>query len=430
MAANKRLSPERTSAYVFTGSTSTSGCNNAPSGVFTRQEVPVSLREYSGVVTSNFANVKHLPWNPFRMNKVTITPSLVETKLRTVYDYDPSWCTSNSSFHGKKLWFEGLNTAQLLSHDPDAENSCSERLQKQFNSVPFNAGMFIAERQQFIDMVGATARRLVHASRSIKRLRFGDAARALGIRSFKLRDEQRLINIARKAATGLPRAKHPEQYLASTWLEFQYGWQPLLSDVYGAAELLGSRLRSDEFSNVKLASAKSTKSWGEVYINVNLGVTQPNAAQFSLQTKCKYAVTFKTTDEVQQAFAVTGISNPLVLAWEVVPFSFVVDWFLPVGNFLEQLSAYNGFEISNINRMRFTKGQLDMTHAHQAAGREWWGYWTQSGAGRGSMQSVLYERDSIGKPAFVPLEFKDPVSIVHAANALALLTSIFGKRTF
>jgi hypothetical protein len=29
-----------------------------------------------------------------------------------------------------------------------------------------------------------------------------------------------------------------------------------------------------------------------------------------------------------------GLVNPLEIAWEVVPYSFVVDWFLPVGSYI------------------------------------------------------------------------------------------------
>jgi hypothetical protein len=37
-----------------------------------------------------------------------------------------------------------------------------------------------------------------------------------------------------------------------------------------------------------------------------------------------------------------GLTNPIAVAWELVPFSFAVDWFLPVGNTLSALTAGQG----------------------------------------------------------------------------------------
>lgn len=38
----------------------------------------------------------------------------------------------------------------------------------------------------------------------------------------------------------------------------------------------------------------------------------------------------------------TVILSPLLTAWELVPYSFVIDWFLPIGDFLAQYSSTDG----------------------------------------------------------------------------------------
>jgi hypothetical protein len=40
-----------------------------------------------------------------------------------------------------------------------------------------------------------------------------------------------------------------------------------------------------------------------------------------------------------------GITNPLLYAWEVIPFSFVFDWFLSVGDYLTAQTALQGVQI-------------------------------------------------------------------------------------
>lgn len=40
-----------------------------------------------------------------------------------------------------------------------------------------------------------------------------------------------------------------------------------------------------------------------------------------------------------------GVTDPLLLAWELTPFSFVFDWFIDVGSWLEAMSSLNGWNV-------------------------------------------------------------------------------------
>lgn len=48
-----------------------------------------------------------------------------------------------------------------------------------------------------------------------------------------------------------------------------------------------------------------------------------------------------------------GVTNPLLLAWELVPYSFIADWFIPVGDYLQSLDRFLGKE--------FVKGCISKT---------------------------------------------------------------------
>ena len=56
-----------------------------------------------------------------------------------------------------------------------------------------------------------------------------------------------------------------------------------------------------------------------------------------------------------------GLINPFTVIWELMPMSFVIDWLLPIGNFLDALTAhvglefYGGYETSYIDK----KGRLE-----------------------------------------------------------------------
>lgn len=408
-------------------------------GATTKDVYPVNLtvnsRSFSGTVTANFKRVKRLPFNPFSMVKVTITPGLDLQEEFTMYDNlaHPSIAGKTYMRKSVKVWTNGQDFSPVSGHIAAAESACSTKLQSKFSAVKVNLLQFFGERQQFINMVGNNARKIVQALHSLKRLHLGDAMRALDLKppSKKFEDDFWLKHTSN--AQKFPKRHRPEKITSSAWLELQYGWLPLLSDVEAASALLGDNIRKDEFTNTVKVRGKSTKKgdWNYfqfrgIYPNGSI----PKSGDFVCQSTCKYIVTFVATNELKTAFAVTGISNPLLVAWELVPFSFVVDWFLPVGNFIEQLTAYDGFALGKVHRVRFTKGSIDTRYTGRTPVTRGYGYVFSGTAISvvGSYIRVEYSRDVIATPAFVPLEFKSPVSPIHAANSLALLAQFFGRK--
>lgn len=423
MPRPQRPSVEERYATTFVGITTT-GAAYDPNLRFQASQVKVYSRYYSGIRTPNYPNAHPLPFNGYSLSVFNSSAGTVDT-TRSYY-FDAPFSASSYGSRQKRVWSDGVDTARVLLHVEEAEAACLGRLADLFNKVEFNAAQFIAERQQFIDLVGRNARRIVHAARAVKQLRFGEAANALGV-TLSARKSAALTRRAVAAAKKLPPPQRPGQYLATTWLELQYGWKPLLQDVHGAGRLLAERL-SDP-SNVTYARATASASKHEVwpYVDYTFG-SVPNACTYRRKTTCKYIVAARASNEVAQKLAVTGISNPALLAWELVPFSFVVDWFLPVGNYLEQLNAYNGFEFIQCNKVLFTRGTLDMSFSRSYVTAIPYGVFSAYASGSGFAGGVRYERGAVSRPPTVPPVFKSPLSLVHTANALALLQTTFGRR--
>ena len=58
------------------------------------------------------------------------------------------------------------------------------------------------------------------------------------------------------------------------------------------------------------------------------------------KVKCYYAL---GPNEKARTMAQWNLgSNPLLTAWELVPYSFVVDWFVPIGDFINQYASTDG----------------------------------------------------------------------------------------
>lgn len=130
-------------------------------------------------------------------------------------------------------------------------------------------------------------------------------------------------------------------------------------------------------------------------------------------------------NETLISLASSGVTNPLLVAWELVPFSFVVDWAIPVGAWLESLDAMLGYGecytcTATLTRATWIGEGLDYIKPDGLKRTSDW---------QESQEVVRVDRSaSAGVPLPKHPGFKNPASLGHMANGLALLTQVFGRR--
>ena len=116
-----------------------------------------------------------------------------------------------------------------------------------------------------------------------------------------------------------------------------------------------------------------------------------------------------------------GLINPALIAWERVPYSFVVDWFVPVSSWLNSLTAASGYD--------FIAGCYSETvRAVDHTASVVWPYpnWRLSNTEAWKWRKAGHFTRQIYRASPVPgLYFKSPFSVKHVANALALLHNAF-----
>jgi hypothetical protein len=106
-----------------------------------------------------------------------------------------------------------------------------------------------------------------------------------------------------------------------------------MSDIFGATEQLAVRINDGIPINFKVKdSASSTRVNDQTY----------GKAFTSEFTTDRRKVRYLIKDKDLKLLSQVGISNPLLLAWELVPYSFVIDWLIPVGDYLGRLDSLNG----------------------------------------------------------------------------------------
>ena len=271
-----------------------------------------------------------------------------------------------------------------------------------------NVAVATAEAGKTMNMVGNTAIRIAGAMRNLRRGNFSDAARDLGVASRK------------RAASRFNKAfvKDQTQAVASGWLALQYGWKPLLDDVYGSVKELNGAANQGFVSTAKVRKRKTTNlqfvkkttSSSKTFLITQTGVAQ---------TDVSYSVTFIRRLGAQQDLPRLGITNPALVAWELVPYSFVVDWFLPIGNWLENLDATLGCDFLTGSKTVFYRMQVVQYDTSSD---------TESLSGKfvQSSRTVVYNRRTrlTEFPSVAVPHFKNPLSALHMANGLALLTNL------
>lgn len=300
-----------------------------------------------------------------------------------------------------------LQSNVLIALD-DMHNKVLNRLITQIKGQSFNAGVALAETRQTANLVSSSARRIAQAVQSLRRGNVGGAIRGLTGAS-SLRKERSL-----RGAGAVP----------NQWLELQYGWRPLLSDIYGATQALSKRYASQPpYVSVRAgASVSLNNDYATHETRYGLPASWKQNANAHVNGFIEYAVDSSFAAMASQ----TGIQNPLSVAWELVPWSFVVDWFLPVGNYLNNLDYKSGlvFRRGWISRKVNNELQIHLTDGKYVDGAVTMNH---SGASYSTGGSA-FERVVLGSfPSVPPPSLKNPFSLGHVANALSLLAQVFGR---
>lgn len=142
------------------------------------------------------------------------------------------------------------------------------------------------------------------------------------------------VNRMFRAASKLSRyvRKWNWKEISSTWLEFTYGWKPLAQDLYGSIEQIRNKVGGSQTitASASKRELKKTRTEAGYYIDeIN--------DMFSARTRASFTWT-PTNRYLDQASRLTSL-NPVSIAWELMPYSFVVDWFVDIGGYLRNLET-------------------------------------------------------------------------------------------
>lgn len=203
--------------------------------------------------------------------------------------------------------------ASNLEH---AVNFAREKFLNEISDLEALVAVNLAERQQALDMMSNRMSQLWRWGRSLRRGRIP--------REWTRKSPFFRANFRKKAKT-----------VGDTWLEYHFGWSPLVGDIYSAHEILKNPLVG---KRLKVRGKRVPFEYSQV---INLGGTR-QSLEFSGWARCQVGATVQIVSDGMVTARQLGLINPAQVVWELVPFSFLVDWFVNVNDFLGNVTDTAG----------------------------------------------------------------------------------------
>jgi hypothetical protein len=218
-----------------------------------------------------------------------------------------------------------LSYSELLFEAAGSENPlldlAYERLKDKVSNTA-SVGVSLAEAGQSIKMIENRALQLARFARKLRR---GDpigAAKELGLYKKHLRKKEYLFQ--------------PKEF-PKWYLEFHFGWAPLVGDIFNAIDFLQQPLKA--YKVVGGAKDETFRTFGDFGPGSTI---QEIRARRSIRMGARVRIDNPNLYLANQL----GLTNPAVVLWELVPYSFVVDWFINVGDVLQQMTDFLGLEVT------------------------------------------------------------------------------------
>lgn len=119
--------------------------------------------------------------------------------------------------------------------------------------------------------------------------------------------------------------------MAEFWLEYRYAFRPLVFEMHQAISAMRKSINKNDRGTGR--GYKKVLDTSISNYQFNFAYWSANASRnVKVTTHLRAGVLYQIEDDLHSLLAVWGIDQPLESIYELVPFSFIVDWFFNVGD--------------------------------------------------------------------------------------------------
>lgn len=331
------------------------------------------------------------PFDHYKAKWETLPSKFIITYIVVAPPYKDEETIENGTF-----WVSGVTPPVPVMPSSNMINWATVKALNKLKEQDIHLGNFIGEFHKTVEMIATNARTI-----------------AKQVTNFRKRFPKDWLQVKRVQTGGLPRHRWCE--IPNRWLELQYGWKPLLSDIQGGL----NHLFKENKRSMPYILAKATVK-DEVLTEQNV-----IGAKYGIHTKTLWlserfatvALAYRVTNPVVHELSSLGLLNPLEIVWEVTKYSFVVDWFLPIGPWMSALTGDAGLEFITGTVSKFSKLSFRGDTGVDLSGVDPHITCTGSGPVYEGF-AINLDRGCLSSTPFPGLYVKNPMSALHAANAL------------
>lgn len=320
-------------------------------------------------LANGYMPIREYEASGLRQKYVPSTLEVVETKRYTTYPYSVygskvETFVGNFSITVPDEPVLGLDTLHGNWYDSlwdELHADANARALDRIRSTQAGIAETIVEARRSRDMMVDAAHRVLNALNAVRRRRFREAAEHLGMG---------------EVPPGIKRRRPPKvsksKYLSDNWLAYRYGWTPLYITVAEAMKVTHDHVSRGVIRVVKGKSARTYTGWRDAptaldapfdnvvqgipprtYVNTTVRITGLK----SYKVQSQYVVRFDNNNVVTADRL--GLLNVAGLAWELVPYSFVVDWFINIGDLLSDMTALAGSTVLSRGKTYFYEKSIE-----------------------------------------------------------------------
>lgn len=340
----------------------------------------------------------------FYMYRVGIVNRRSTTGWHTNNPYTSKVITVKHSGYGNKRF--GYNAAEFnaTAVPQNTVNAAISKLEQKLKGDSSQLMTAALEWNSSLRMVSSRSLQLWSAYRALRNWDLPRVARTLGMDpKFTTAKIERMRRLQRPT---------------EAWLEYWMGWAPAVNDIYNAVNVIQSPYSRQH--------ARAVVSWGDQSITKSGSTSSTLYTTKVVQSKCSYVLYANCSVSNPNLLMADqlGLINPIQTAWELVPFSFIVDWFTNVGQVLGNLNRFAGLTLSGTGEAQRRKFDISWSGAQvteyiQPGNQKVWSYFSTKGSG-----TTLLRTPKNLPYAKLTLELPK-LSLTRAATSVSLLTEIF-----
>lgn len=299
-----------------------------------------------------------LPDNPFSYSSSKLQPS-----------WGVAW-----DYYGRPVTVGPYAGAYTYASPGDLnlfKQQLNSKLIKRAKSQQWNMPVFFAEGKKTMEMVALRAKQIASMAYELRRGHISAFVEAF---------HNSVIPPKRRTLERWKRqyGRNATDAVGNIWLEARYGWVPFMKDVQDAVNTLMDLSGKPEALATKVtakASQFSTNTQKDVLVYASDDPYGIRVYCTVIRTSLEdYRATWRFKARSADLPARFGLVNPLEVVWELVPFSFVADWFLPIGDYLaaldvplrfEHLGGTYGTRFQTMNQVTATSGGTGFAGNHR-----------------------------------------------------------------